>query len=147
MLPATGTASSKLLSGGSPLNWAEVPSSSRVMSASGGFFHLAEHQDAGLGRALPIDMAERLPGLVRPDALELRGPQSAEPLRALPVVPQSDIRVENARLERHHAGKNGHVQRVTRSVAGPRDSQGVLSDNLGRGQMVYAPVDPSRCGP
>ena len=43
-----------------------------------GVVHLAQHEVAGLGRRLPVDVVERLAGLVRSDATELGRPEAGD---------------------------------------------------------------------
>ena len=80
MLPAARTASSKLVSGGVADHLVGAAVQQQGDVGAGRLLHLAQHEDAGLGRALPVDVAERLARLVRPDAPELRGARGQQPL-------------------------------------------------------------------
>ena len=113
---------------------------------AGRLFHLAQHQDAGLRRALPVDVAERLARLMRPDSPELRGAEGWQAAAAAPVVPEAHVRVERARIEKGDAGEHGDHEGIADLVHGPGDAQRVLGDGFGRREDVDSAVHPADVG-
>ena len=108
---------------------------------AGRLFGLAEHQDPRLRRALPVDMTQRLTGLMRPDASEFKGAGRRRRLLPAPVVSEAYLRIEGARVQEDDAGVDGDPQGIADTADGRRQPQRVFGRHSRCRDVMDPPVD------